>query len=185
MAFMVRNTSALASTICSAKRWRYTRRCRHHEAGRAGERSYLRALLGLGLMFGTAGLPHILMRFFRSAMPAKHVRACSTPPDLWALLHPDLYYRLWRDHAGRCESEYKDAAGHLIGGNNMAAVHRPMRWAATCSSALFQRLLSPHSCSGCGSDAGGRIGGVSRPYANVFKKGATEREELRVSKTPY
>ncbi|SUH18362.1 Sodium:solute symporter family protein [Salmonella enterica subsp. enterica] len=25
--------------------------------------------LGLGLMFGTAGLPHILMRFLRSAMP--------------------------------------------------------------------------------------------------------------------
>lgn len=40
--------------------------------------------LGLGLMFGTAGLPHILMRFLRSAMPAKRVKACSTLPDLWA-----------------------------------------------------------------------------------------------------
>lgn len=40
--------------------------------------------LGLGLMFGTAGLPHILMRFFTVSDAAKHVRACSTPPDLWA-----------------------------------------------------------------------------------------------------
>ncbi len=135
-------------------------------------------------MFGTAGLPHILMRFLRSAMPAKRVRACSTLPDLWVLLYSDLYYRLRRDHAGWCEPEYKDAAGHLIGGNNMAAVHWRMQWVATCSSALFQRLLSHHSCGGCGSDAGGRIGGVSRLYANVFKKGATEREELRVSKSP-
>ena len=39
--------------------------------------------------------------------------------------------------------EYKDAAGHLIGGNNMAAVHLANAVAATCSSVLFQRLLLP------------------------------------------
>lgn len=40
--------------------------------------------LGLGLMFGTAGLPHILMRFFTVSDAPKRVRACSTLPDLWA-----------------------------------------------------------------------------------------------------
>lgn len=34
---------------------------------------------------------------------------------------------------------FKDAAGQLIGGNNMAAVHRRMRLAATCSSGLSLR----------------------------------------------
>ena len=34
-----------------------------------------------------------------------------------------------------------------------------------------------------GFDAGGRIGGFSHDlYANVFRKGASERDELRVSK---
>ncbi len=60
--------------------------------------------LGLGLMFGTAGLPHILMRFFTVSDAREARKACSTPPDLWATSTSDLYYRLWRDHAGRCES---------------------------------------------------------------------------------
>ena len=37
--------------------------------------------LGLGLMFGTAGLPHILMRFFTVPNARKRGRACSSPPS--------------------------------------------------------------------------------------------------------
>lgn len=38
------------------------------------------------------------------------------------LLHSDLYHRLRRNHAGGGKtSAFKDAAGALIGGNNMAA----------------------------------------------------------------
>jgi cation/acetate symporter len=36
--------------------------------------------LGLALMFGTAGLPHILMRFFTVAEPRRRASRCSTPP---------------------------------------------------------------------------------------------------------
>ena len=37
--------------------------------------------LGLALMFGTAGLPHILMRFFTGKRrQGKRVRACCTQP---------------------------------------------------------------------------------------------------------
>ncbi len=39
--------------------------------------------LGLGLMFGTAGLPHILMRFFTVSDAREARKACSTPPDSW------------------------------------------------------------------------------------------------------
>ena len=35
--------------------------------------------MGLGLMFGTAGLPHILMRFLLFRTLKKHVNQCSMP----------------------------------------------------------------------------------------------------------
>ncbi len=41
--------------------------------------------LGLGLMFGTAGLPHILMRFFTVSDAKEARKASSTPPVLWAI----------------------------------------------------------------------------------------------------
>jgi cation/acetate symporter len=36
--------------------------------------------LSLALLFGTAGLPHIMMRFFTVPTPRKHANPCSTPP---------------------------------------------------------------------------------------------------------
>lgn len=102
--------------------------------------------LGLGLMFGTAGLPHILMRFF-TVSDAREARKSV----FYATGFMGYFYILTfiigfgAIMLVGANPEYKDAAGHLIGGNNMAAVHPPMRWAATCSSALFQRLLSPLS----------------------------------------
>ena len=36
--------------------------------------------LGIALMFGTAGLPHILMRFFTVATPRKRASRCSRRP---------------------------------------------------------------------------------------------------------
>lgn len=100
--------------------------------------------LGLGLMFGTAGLPHILMRFF-TVSDAREARKSV----FYATGFMGYFYILTfiigfgAIMLVGANPEYKDAAGHLIGGNNMAAVHRRMQWVATCSSALFQRLLSP------------------------------------------
>ncbi len=57
--------------------------------------------LGFALMFGTAGLPHILMRFFTVSDARKRARACSTPPVSSATSHPDLHHRFRRDPAGQ------------------------------------------------------------------------------------
>ena len=105
------------------------------EALQKGSRSWARAAssrtrsrrsrFGMALMFGTAGLPHILMRFFTvpSAKEARKSVMWATDLDR-LLLPPDLHHRLRRDHlrADRTRS-FLDAKGALIGGNNMAAVH--------------------------------------------------------------
>ena len=80
--------------------------------------------LGLGLMFGTAGLPHILMRFF-TVSDAREARKSV----FYATGFMGYFYILTfiigfgAIMLVGANPEYKDAAGHLIGGNNMAAVH--------------------------------------------------------------
>ncbi|HBI11919.1 MAG TPA: cation acetate symporter, partial [Franconibacter pulveris] len=78
---------------------------------------------------------------------------------------------------------FKDATGALIGGNNMAAVHLANAVGGNLclgfiSAVAFATILAVV--------AGLTLAGASAVshdlYANVFRKGATEREELRASK---
>ncbi|EFX1869679.1 TPA: hypothetical protein ACGHYA_002332 [Shigella flexneri] len=140
--------------------------------------------LGLGLMFGTAGLPHILMRFF-TVSNAREARKSV----FYATGFMGYFYILTfiigfgAIMLVGANPEYKDAAGHLIGGNNMAAVHL----ANAVGGNLFLGFISAVAFATIlAVVAGLTLAGASAVshdlYANVFKKGATEREELRVSK---
>ena len=140
--------------------------------------------LGLALMFGTAGLPHILMRFF-TVSDAREARKSV----FYATGFMGYFYILTfiigfgAIMLVGANPEYKDAAGHLIGGNNMAAVHL----ANAVGGNLFLGFISAVAFATIlAVVAGLTLAGASAVshdlYANVFKKGATEREELRVSK---
>ncbi|HFF5828802.1 TPA: cation/acetate symporter ActP [Shigella boydii] len=140
--------------------------------------------LGLGLMFGTAGLPHILMRFF-TVSDAREARKSV----FYATGFMGYFYILTfiigfgAIMLVGANPEYKDAAGHLIGGNNMAAVHL----ANAVGGNLFLGFISAVAFATIlAVVAGLTLAGASAVshdlFANVFKKGATEREELRVSK---
>lgn len=80
--------------------------------------------LGLALMFGTAGLPHILMRFF-TVSDAKEARKSV----FYATGFIGYFYILtFVIGFGAIllvgtNPAFKDATGALLGGNNMAAVH--------------------------------------------------------------
>lgn len=80
--------------------------------------------LGLALMFGTAGLPHILMRFF-TVSDAKEARKSV----FYATGFIGYFYILtFVIGFGAIllvgtNPAFKDAAGELLGGSNMAAVH--------------------------------------------------------------
>lgn len=97
-------------------------------------------------MFGTAGLPHILMRFF-TVSDAREARKSV----FYATGFMGYFYILTfiigfgAIMLVGANPEYKDAAGALIGGNNMAAVHWRMRWAVTCSSASSLQWRLPPS----------------------------------------
>ena len=140
---------------------------------------------GMALMFGTAGLPHILMRFF-TVPSAKEARKSV----LWATTWIGYFYILtFIIGFGAIvlvgtNAEFKDAAGKLLGGNNMAAVHLAKAvggdvFLGFISAVAFATILAVV--------AGLTLSGASAVshdlYATVFKKGkATSANELKVSK---
>jgi cation/acetate symporter len=140
---------------------------------------------GMALMFGTAGLPHILMRFF-TVPSAKEARKSV----LWATTWIGYFYILtFIIGFGAIvlvgtNPGFKDAAGKLLGGNNMAAVHLANAvggdvFLGFISAVAFATILAVV--------AGLTLSGASAVshdlYATVIKKGQpAPGSELRVSR---
>lgn len=141
--------------------------------------------LGLALMFGTAGLPHILMRFF-TVGDAKEARKSV----FYATGFIGYFYILtFVIGFGAIvlvlgKPEFMDGAGGLIGGNNMAAIHL----AQAVGGDLFLGFISAVAFATIlAVVAGLTLAGASAVshdlYASVFRKGrCTEQQEIRVSK---
>jgi cation/acetate symporter len=140
---------------------------------------------GMALMFGTAGLPHILMRFF-TVPNAKEARKSV----LWATTWIGYFYILtFIIGFGAItfvltNPQFLDAKGGLLGGNNMAAVHLANAvggnvFLGFISAVAFATILAVV--------AGLTLSGASAVshdlYGTVIKGGkADPKAELRVSK---
>ena len=141
--------------------------------------------LGLALMFGTAGLPHILMRFF-TVSDAKEARK-----SVFYATGFIGYFYILTFIIGfgaillvSTNPDFKDATGALLGGTNMAAVHL----ADAVGGSLFLGFISAVAFATIlAVVAGLTLAGASAVshdlYACVIKEGkANEADELRVSK---
>ena len=144
--------------------------------------------LGLALMLGTAGLPHILMRFF-TVGNAKEARKSV----VYATGFIGYFYLLIAVVGlggivylmdPNVNSAYLDAAGKLIGGNNMAAVHL----AQATGGSIFLGFISAVAFATILAVVAGLALAASNSiahdlYAIVIRKGqATDAEEMKVSK---
>ena len=140
---------------------------------------------GMALMFGTAGLPHIMMRFF-TVPNAKEARKSV----FWATTWIGYFYILTfiigfgAIVLVSTNPEFKDAAGKLLGGSNMAAVHL----ANAVGGNLFLGFISAVAFATIlAVVAGLTLSGASAVshdlYATVFKNGnASSANELKVSR---
>ncbi len=140
---------------------------------------------GMALMFGTAGLPHILMRFF--TVPSAKAARTSV---MWATGWIGYFYLLtFIIGFGAItfvltNPSFLDAKGALLGGGNMAAIHLSNAvggnvFLGFISAVAFATILAVV--------AGLTLSGASAVshdiYATVVKKGkADSAAELRVSK---
>ena len=144
--------------------------------------------LGLGLMFGTAGLPHILMRFF-TVGNAKEARKSVLYASGFVGFFFNVIFLM-----GLCSiiivgqnPEFFEGGvvgGKLIGGGNMVAMHLAravggnmlLGFLAAVAFATILAVVSGLALAGASA--------ISHDiYARVIRKGqATEKEEIRVSR---
>ena len=144
--------------------------------------------LGLGLMFGTAGLPHILMRFF-TVTDAKEARKSVLYASGFVAYFFNVIFIM-----GLCgiiivgqNPEYFEGGvvgGKIIGGGNMVAMHLSkavggdmlLGFLAAVAFATILAVVSGLALAGASA--------ISHDlYARVIKKGtASEASEIRVSK---
>ena len=141
--------------------------------------------LGIALMFGTAGLPHILMRFF-TVKNAKEARKSV----FFATGFIGYFYILtFIIGFGAImliskNPEFLTASGGLKGGNNMAAIHLANAvggdmFLGFISAVAFATILAVVS----GLTLAGASAVSHDLYASAFKKGkVNEKKELFVSK---
>lgn len=141
--------------------------------------------LGIALMFGTAGLPHILMRFFtvRDAVQARRSVFYATGfigyfYILTFIIGFGAIVLLLNNPA------YFETTGALIGGGNMAAIHLSHALGGDLllgfiSAVAFATILAVVS----GLTLAGSSAISHDLYATLFLKGAhNEKKEIRVSK---
>lgn len=144
--------------------------------------------LGLALMFGTAGLPHILMRFF-TVSDAKEARksvfyATGFIGYFYILTFIIGFGAVLLVSTNPNFFEGGDIKGALIGGTNMAAVHL----ANAVGGNLFLGFISAVAFATIlAVVAGLTLAGASAVshdlYSCIIKKGkAKEADEMRVSK---
>ncbi|ABS66237.1 SSS sodium solute transporter superfamily [Xanthobacter versatilis] len=141
--------------------------------------------LGLTLMLGTAGLPHVLMRFF--TVPDTRAARVSV---FWGTLGVSGFFALiFILGFGALaiiggDPTYVDAKGALRGGGNMATIHLAhalggsplMGFVSAVSFATILAVVSGLTLAGASS--------VSHDlYARTFRRGrASEASEIRVSR---
>jgi cation/acetate symporter len=140
---------------------------------------------GMALMFGTAGLPHILMRFF-TVPNAKEARKSVGWATTWIAYFYILTFIIGFGAISfvLTNPEFLDAKGVLKGGSNMAAIHLANAvggnvFLGFISAVAFATILAVV--------AGLTLSGASAVshdlYATVIKKGkADSKRELRVSR---
>ncbi|HRD48431.1 MAG TPA: cation acetate symporter [Candidatus Contendobacter sp.] len=145
--------------------------------------------LSLGLMFGTAGLPHILMRFF-TVPNAKEARKSVFIATLCVGFFFTVVAIMGLSAitiVGTNPQYFEGGTlgGKLIGGNNMPAMHLAHAVGGNLmlgflSAVAFATILAVVS----GLALAGASAISHDLYANVIRRGqATEAEEVRVSKS--
>jgi cation/acetate symporter len=141
--------------------------------------------LGLALIFGTAGLPHILMRFF-TVRNARDARTSVLVATGFISVFYSLLFVLGFGAIALVSAnpQFSDASGGLVGGVNMVALHLADAVGGSLllgfiSAVAFATILAVVS----GLTLAGASAASHDLYARVIRRGrASEHEEVLVSK---
>ncbi len=141
--------------------------------------------LGIALIFGTAGLPHILMRFFTVSNAKQARRSVFFATGFIGYFYVLTFIIGFGAIVLLVNNPYFfDDQGMLIGGNNMAAIHLSQAvggdvFLGFISAVAFATILAVVS----GLTLAGASAISHDLYASVIKKGqASDKKEMQVSR---
>jgi len=148
--------------------------------------------LGLGLMLGTAGLPHILMRFFTVADAKEARKSVFVATGFIGYFYiltfiigfGAIVMVLNNPHYLDVAKQAAEGGAPILGGNNMAAIHLSHAvggnfFLGFISAVAFATILAVVS----GLTLAGASAISHDLYANVFKRGKIdEANEMKISK---
>ena len=144
--------------------------------------------LSLGLMFGTAGLPHILMRFFTvsNAVEARKSVFYATGFIGYFFVLVAVLGMAAISIVGT-DPQYYEAGilgGKMLGGNNMVAMHLSQALGGSLFLGFFSAVAFSTILAVVSGLALAGASSISHDlYATLFRKGkASERSELKVTK---
>ncbi len=142
--------------------------------------------ISLALVFGLMGLPHILMRLFTVPNARESQRSVLWAAFFIALVNAMIYFVI--GYGGIVlldgQGQYFDAAGQVVGGGNMVAIHLAEvvggeAFLGFIVAAAFATILAVVS----GLTLAGASAVSHDLYAGVFRRGKiTAAEEMRVSR---
>ena len=141
--------------------------------------------LGMALMLGTAGLPHVLMRFFTvgNAVEARKsvVYATGFVGYFWIIITIVGFGAIAFLNSPEGAGYFVD--GKLFGGNNMASIHLSHMLGGNAflgfiSAVAFATILAVVS----GLTLAGASAVAHDLYANVINPNCTDEQEMKISK---
>jgi len=144
--------------------------------------------LSLGLMFGTAGLPHILMRFFTvsNAVEARKSVFYATGFIGYFFVLVAILGMAAISIVGTDAQYYEGGilGGKMLGGNNMVAMHLSQALGGSLFLGFFSAVAFSTILAVVSGLALAGASSISHDlYATLFRKGkASEQSELRVTK---
>ncbi len=142
--------------------------------------------LGAALMFGIAGLPHILMRIFTVPTSSEARRSVVYATGFISFVFIVVFFVVAFGAVAMVfgNPDFLDANGHVRGGGNMAAIHLSRivggdLFFGFMSAVAFSTILAVVA----GLTLAGATAVSHDLYANVFRHGrASEADEVRVSR---
>lgn len=141
--------------------------------------------LGTTLFLGTAGLPHILMRFFTVPNAVEARRSVFFATSFIGYFYLLIFILGFGAVAlvTREAGYFDESTGKLLGGGNLAAIHMAHAvggdvFLGFISAVCFATILAVVS----GLTLSGASAISHDLYAQVFRRGATETDTVRVSK---
>ena len=175
---------ALDGSVLESARGNHARPDMLIQPGGLGLSGFSALSLGLGLAFGVAGSPHLLMRFFTVPDAAAARKSAGVALAAIGFVNLLILFVVGWSSIALVGDRFRGADGEIVGGANMVAIHLSQVVGGDAFLGLMSAIAFATILAVVAGLTLAAVSAVSHDlYANAIRRGqASEAEELRVSR---